>query len=72
MLIEILQDNGATQSLLMEDVLPLSKSTAIGTRVQIQGIELEVVSVPLHVVYFSSELLTGRVTMGTRPTLPIK
>ena len=70
--IEILRDNGATQSLLVEDVLPLPKSTATGTRVQIQGIELGVVSVPLHVAYLSSELLTDRVTMGTRPTLPIK
>ena len=70
--IEILRDTGATQSLLVEDVLPLSENTATGTRVQIQGIELGVVSVPLHVVYLSSELLTGQVTVGTRPTLPIK
>ena len=56
----------------MEDVLPLSENTATGTRVQIQGIELGVVSVPLHVVCLSSELLTGQVTVGTRPTLPIK
>ena len=27
---------------------------------------------PLHVVYLSSELITGTVTVGTRPTLPIK
>ena len=35
-------------------------------------LNLGVVSVPLHVVYLSSELLTGRVTVGNRLTLPIK
>ena len=53
-------------------MLPLSENMATGTRVQIQGIKLGVVSVPLHVVYFSSELLTGQLTVGTTPTLPIK
>ena len=70
--IEILRHTGATKSLLVEGILPLSENTAIGTRVQIQGIELGVISVPLHAVYLSSELLTGQVTVGTRPTLPIR
>ena len=39
---------------------------------QIQRIELGVVSVPLHDVYFSFELLTGRDIVGTRFTLSIK
>ena len=56
----------------MEDVLPLSESMAIVTRVQIQGIKLRVASVPLHVVYLSPEFLTGRVTVATRLILPIK
>jgi len=29
-------------------------------------------SVPLHVVYLSSDLVTGTITVGTRPTLLIK
>ena len=70
--VKILRDTGATQSLLVEDILPLSDSTATDTSVQIQGIELGVMSVPLHVVYLSSELITGTVTIGTRPTLPNK
>ena len=52
--------------------VPLSESMATGTRVQIQGIEFGVISVLLYVVYFSSQLLTGWVSMGTRSTLPIK
>ena len=56
----------------MEGILPLPENTVTGTTVQIQGIELGIVSVSLHVVYPSSELLTGQVTVGTRPTLPIR
>jgi len=52
--VRILRDTGVTQSLLIEEVLPLSESTATGTKVQIQGTELGVVSVPLHVIYLSS------------------
>jgi len=70
--VNILQDTGVTQLLLVERILPLSDTTAAGTIVQIQGIELGVISVPLHVVYLSSDLITGTFTVGTRPTLPIK
>ena len=70
--VNILRDTGATQSLLVEGILPLSDTTATGTTVQIQGIGLGVMSVPLHVVYLSSDLITGTFTVGIRPTLPIK
>ena len=43
--VKILRDTGATQSLLVEGVLPLSESRDTGTSVQIQGIELGVMSV---------------------------
>ena len=69
--IDILRDTGATQSLLVDGVLPLSDSTATGT-VQIQGIELRVVKAPLHVIYLNSNLVKGTVTVGIRPTLPVK
>ena len=69
--IDILRDTGATQSLLVDGVLPLPDSTATGT-VQIQGIELRVVEAPLHVIYLTSDLVNGAVTVGIRPTLPVK
>ena len=71
---KILRDTGAIQSLLVlvEGMLLLSGCTATGTSVQIQGIKLGVMSVPLHIIYLSSDLITGTVTVGTRPTLPIK
>ena len=56
----------------MEDVLPLSESTATGTRVHIQGIEFGFVSVLLHVVYFSSELLTGWLLWALDPQFLVK
>ena len=55
--VKILRDTGATQPLLVEGILSLSDSTATGTSVQIHGIELGVMSVPLHVIYLSSDLI---------------
>ena len=69
--IKILRDTGATQSLLLEGVLPLSVSTSTGESVIAQGIEGGCVNVPLHKVKLVSDLVTGSVVVGTRPTLPI-
>ena len=66
----VLRDTGATQSLLVEDTLPLSEKTATGLQVLIQGIELGVIPVPLHRVHLSSDLVSGPVTVGVCPTLP--
>ena len=68
----ILRDTGATQSLLVDHVLPLSDKTATGSQVLIQGVELGVIPVPLHKVYLSSDLVSGTVTVGVRPTLPFE
>ena len=48
--IYILRDTGASQSLLLEGVLPLSESSYAGSNFLLQGIELGVLSAPLHVV----------------------
>ena len=56
--IKILRDTGATQSLLLEGVLPLSVSTSTGERVIAQGIEGGCVNVPLHKVNLVSDLLS--------------
>ena len=44
--VRILRDTGATQSLLVEDILPLSETTSTGSHVLIQGVELGVGSIP--------------------------
>ena len=70
--IKILRDTGATQSLLLEGVLLLNVSTSTGESVIAQGIEGGCVNIPLHKVKLVSDLVTGSVVVGTRPTLPIK
>ena len=70
--IKILRDTGATQSLLLEGVLPLGESTSTGESVLAQGIEGGCVNIPLHKINLVSDLVTDSVVVGTRPTLPIK
>ena len=47
-------------------------STSTGESVIAQGIEGGCVNVQLHKVNLMSDLVTGSVVVGTRPTLPIK
>ena len=70
--ITILQDTGASQSLILADTLPFSEKTSSGTSVLIQGIECGFVNVPLHNIYLSSDLVKGPVAVGIRQTLPFK
>ena len=68
--IKILRDTGASQSLILADTLPFSEKTSSGTSVLIQGVECGFVNVPLHNIYLSSDLVTGLVAVGIRPSLP--
>jgi len=70
--IQILRNTGATQSLLLQDVLPLTEQSSTGTSVLVQRVELGVLKVPLHKVYLRSNLVSGTVTVGVRPTLPMQ
>ena len=70
--VNMLRDTGATQSLLLKGVLPLSEQTAVGANVIISGVECGYVSVPLHKICIKSDLVSGEVTVGVRPTLPVK
>ena len=70
--IKILRDTGATQSLMLQDALPVDSQSATGEPILAQGIECSFVTVPLHKVYLRSDLVTGFVTVGVRPTLPVK
>ncbi|KAJ8041401.1 hypothetical protein HOLleu_12209 [Holothuria leucospilota] len=70
--IKILRDTGATQSLLLDGVLPLSDPTSTGANVLIQGVECGFISVPLHKINLKSDLVSGSVIVGVRPTLPVK
>ena len=70
--IKILRDTGASQSLILADTLPFSEKTSSGTSVLIQGVECGFVNVPLHNIHLSSDLVTGLVAVGIRPSLPFK
>ena len=70
--IKILRDTGASQSLILADTLPFSEKTSSGTSVLIQGVECGFINVPLHNIYLSSDLVTGLVAVGIRPSLPFK
>ena len=70
--IKILRDTGASQSLILADMLPFSEKTSSGTSVLIQGVECGTVNIPLHHVNLSSDLVTGLVVIGITPSLPFK
>ena len=70
--IKILRDTGASQSFVLQDVLPFCDSTQTGDSILVRGIEMGYVNVPLHKVALSSELITGNVVVGVRPSLPVE
>ncbi|VDI25423.1 Hypothetical predicted protein [Mytilus galloprovincialis] len=52
--IKILRDTGASQSLLLEGVLPLSENTSVGASVLLQGVEIGCIDVPFHRIYLKA------------------
>lgn len=46
--------------------------TSCGSSVLVQGLEMEIINVPLHRVHIESELVTGFVRVGVRHSLPVK
>ena len=70
--IKLLRDTGASQSLILADILPFSEKTSSGTSVLIQGVECRTINIPLHHVNLSSDLVTGLEVIGIAPSLPFK
>ena len=70
--IRILRDTGASQSLILAEAIPLSEKSHSGKSVLIQGVECGLVTVPLHQVNLKSDLVSGTVTVGAQPSLPIE
>ena len=68
----ILRDTGASQSLMLEDVLSLSPESSLNAKMLIQGIGGNFMAVPLHRVNLKCDLFTGPVVVGVVPSLPIK
>ena len=70
--VKILRDTGATQSLMLDSVLPLTENSFTGANVLISGVEMGVLEVPLHEVNIKSSLINGNIVIGTRPSLPVE
>ena len=70
--VKILRDTGATQSLMLDSVLPLTENSFTGANVLISGVEMGILEVPLHEVYIKSSLINGNIVIGMRPSLPVE
>ena len=70
--VKILRDTGATQSLMLDSVLPLTENSFTGANVLISGVEMGVLDVPLHEVNIKSSLINGNIVIGMRPSLPVE
>ena len=70
--VKILRDTGATQSLMLDSVLPLTENSFTGANVLISGVEMGVLEVPLHEVNIKSSLINGKIVIGMRPSLPVE
>ena len=71
--VKILRDTGATQSLMLDSVLPLTENSFTGAYVLvlISGVEMGVLEVPLHEVNIKYSLINGNIVIGMRPSLPV-
>lgn len=69
--VHVLRDTGASQSFLLDGVLPLSDETACGSNVIVQGIEMGYVGVPLHQVQIDTNLVSGVFKVAVRSALPV-
>ena len=71
--VKILRDTGATQSLMLDSVLPLTENSFTGANVLISGVEMGVLEVPLHEVNIKSSLINNNnIVIGMRPSLPVE
>ena len=70
--VKILRDTGATQSLMLDSVLPLTENSFTGANVLISWVEMSILEVPVHEVNIKSSLINGNIVLGIRPSLPVE
>ncbi|XP_055513664.1 uncharacterized protein LOC129710578 [Leucoraja erinacea] len=70
--VSILRDTGASQSFILDNVLPFCEKSSVGSSIPVVGFGMDGMVVPLHAVDLESELVSGRVTVGIRPCFPIE
>ena len=69
--VKILRDTAASQSFILEGVLPLNAQTAEGSEVPVRGFSMQDIGVPLHKITIQSDLWSGDAVVGVRPRFPI-
>lgn len=57
--ITILGDSGASQLIILKEVLPLSEKSSIKSNTLIQVSEMQTVGVPLHAIHLDCDLVKG-------------
>ena len=70
--VKILRDTGATQSLMLDSVLPLTENSITGANVLISGVEMGILEVPLHEVNIKSSFINGNIVIGMKTSLPVE
>ena len=70
--VKILRDTGATQSLMLDSVLPHTENSFTGANVLISGVAMGILEVPLHEVNIKSSLINGNIVIGMRPSLTVE
>ncbi|KAI5627802.1 hypothetical protein C0J50_8349 [Silurus asotus] len=69
--VSILRDTGSAQTFVRENTLSFSEASYAGSDVLIQGIGMEVIRVPLHIVYLEMENISRLVKVAVRSELPV-
>lgn len=68
----ILWDSAASQSLILNGVLPLSNDTYAGSDVLVQGFGMDFVGLPLHQISLECDLVNGPIVVGVKESLPVE
>lgn len=69
--VTILRESAASQSVLLEGVLPLSDKSSVKASAVVRGFGMQWVGVPLHAVHLDCDLVKGCVVVGVSPQFPI-
>lgn len=69
--VTILRGSAASQSVLLEGVLPLSEKSCVDASTLVRGFGMQWINVPLHSVHLDCDLVKGCVAVGVSPQFPI-
>ena len=70
--IKIWRDSGAFQSLILQDLLPFTDRSKLGSSALVQGFGGGYLSLPMHKLTLETGLVSGEVAVAVCSSLPIK